>query len=288
MTVYLDVCFLINFVMDFAVFFITGIISKSRASLKRIAVVCLAESGFYCILALSGMIFGLWGLFLAVLSNFAALEIVFRPVSVRRFLEQALIMIITAFTLCGLSVWIMCFSNIPQALNAYFGMGYGKYTAMVLIITAVVSYGFIKLSGRWIDVLYAQREKFCRVRIYRSQSVCEITALIDSGNFLKAKDNRALIIAEKGAVCAMYKKQFSDFIKGNLDAVYEINYTALGSKNGVMEVIRPDKTEYIFDEKTIISFDSDVALYSGVLSPKGGYRAIISGDDYNRIRGLGK
>ena len=148
MTVYLDVCFLINFVMDFVVFFITGVISKSRASLKRITIVCLAESGIYCFLALSGIIFGFSGLVIAVLSNLAALYTAFKPVSIRRFLEQALIMIITAFTLCGLSIWLMCFSNIPQALKAYFGMGYGKYTVFVLIVTSVISYGFIKFFRR--------------------------------------------------------------------------------------------------------------------------------------------
>ena len=288
MTVYLDVCFLINFVMDFVVFFITGVIAKSRASLKRITIVCLAESGFYCLLALSGVIFSLSGLAIAVLSNLVALYTVFKPVSIRRFLEQALIMVITAFTLCGLSIWIMCFSNIPQALKAYFGMGYGKYTAAVLIITAFTAYGFIKFSGRWIDVFYAQRAKFCRIKIYYNNSVCELTALIDSGNFLKAKDNRALIVAETGAVCSIFKENFNDFIKGEFRFLYEINYTALGNTKGLLKVIRPDKTEYIFDGKTSAFYNSDLALYNGILSPKGGYKAIISGDDYNRIRGLGK
>ena len=288
MTVYLDVCFLINFVMDFVVFFITGVISKSRASLKRITIVCLAESGIYCFLALSGIIFGFSGLVIAVLSNLAALYTAFKPVSIRRFLEQALIMIITAFTLCGLSIWLMCFSNIPQALKAYFGMGYGKYTVFVLIVTSVISYGFIKFFRRWIDVFYAQRAKFCRIKVYYKDSVCELTALIDSGNFLKAKDNRALIVAETGAVCSMFKENFGDFIKGNTESLYEINYTALGNTKGLLKVIRPNKTEYIFDGKTSVFYNSDLALYNGILSPKGGYKAIISGEDYNRIRGLVK
>ncbi len=288
MTVYLDVCFLINFVMDFVVFFITGIISKSRASLKRISIVCLAESVFYCLLALSGIIFGLTGFFIAVLSNLAALYAVFKPVSIRRFLEQALIMVITAFTLCGLSIWLMCFSNIPQALKAYFGMGYGKYTVFVLIVTAAVSFGFIKFSGRWIDVFYAQRDKFCRIKIYYNDSVCELTALIDSGNFLKAKDSRALVVAETGAVCSMFKENFEEFIRGDAKGLYEINYASLGNRKGMLKVIRPNKTEYIFDGKTSVFYNSDLALYNGILSPKGGYKAIISADDYNSIRRLGK
>ena len=288
MTVYLDVCFLINFVMDFVVFFITGIISKSRASFKRIAVLCLAESFVYCVLAASGILFGFFGFILSVLSNMTALYFVFKPVYIKRFLEQAIIMIITSFTICGLFIWLMFFSNIPQALGKYFKMGYGKYTVIVLITTAVISYGFIKISGRWIDVSYSQRSKYCRIKIYYNNLVCEVTALIDSGNFLKAKDNRALIIAESGAVSAVFKEQFLDFVNGNINSIYSINYTALGNENGELKVFRPDKTEYIFDKKTSICFNSDVALYNGILSPKGGYRAIISGDDYNRIRGLGK
>ncbi len=284
MTIYIDVCFVINFVMDIVIFFITSVISKSVFYKKKVLLACLIESATYCFLIISGFI--KYSFLFTIVINLAALYIVFKPRSLMRFLELSLIMIITAFTLGGIVIWLLYFSNIPQALALYFGRGYGKYTIFAIVICVISVYIFIKFSGRWIDTAYSQRDRYCRVKIFNKGFCVELTALIDSGSFLRGKGNRALVVAESGALIPLFKNDINDMVlNSNLnDKFYSLNYSSLGKENGSVKVFKADKAEFIFSNKEGIFYDADIAFYNGILSCQGGYKAIISSDDYFKIR----
>lgn len=274
--------------MDATIFFITSVISKSCVPKKRILAVSLIESLLYCVFAAMGLIFSASGIVFALSANLAALYIIFMPKSLKRFFELALIMVLTAFTVCGFVIWLLYFSGIPQAVGYYFGKGYGRYTALMLVLSSAVSYLFIRLSGKWIDKSYSQREKYCQVRFFYNGLCAEVTALIDSGNFLKGAEGRPLVVAETGAVVTLFKDNLSAVTDSGYDGENSerfsyINYSSLGNKCSSMKTFRPDKTEFIFSRDKSIYSEADIAFYNGILSSEGGYSAIISGDDYSKL-----
>ena len=52
-----------------------------------------------------------------------------------------------------------------------------------------------------------------------------------------------------------------------------------------MKVLKADESEFIFSNDFSAKAKTDIAFYNGILSAKGGYDAIISQNDYIKIKG---
>lgn len=282
MELYIDLCFAVNFVMDMIVFFIVSVISKSRIKKRRIVLFSLVESAIFCLFTiLFGALSTVWAVSETVL-NLVIVYLLFKPVSVKRYFELILISLITAFTLCGLGIWLIYFTNIIPALNMYFSKGYGIYTAVVFVFSALLAYGFIKLFSKWIDKTYTKRYDYCQIKLYYKGVCNEVTALIDNGNFISAEEGRVLVIAQTGAVYKIFAKSINIESKGDF---YYMNFSSLGSERGKMKVLKADESEFIFSNDFSAKAKTDIAFYNGILSAKGGYDAIISQNDYIKIKG---
>ncbi len=295
MTLYIDLCFLTNFIMNFIILFITSVMAKSPIRKTKIAVASAVESLFYCLLVWQGFVFLTSGRILAFIFNLAVIKFLFKPPSIKNFIELIVITTITSFTICGLAIWIFNFSNIPEAIFYFFKNGYAKYTVVVLAASALGSYAFIKLFGKWIDTVYSDRKKYCRIRFFYKSNCAEVTALIDSGNFLKSKTGGALVIVETGAAAGLFKENVKSrgFNSNIISEILEpeernrlsyINYSSLGTESGRLLTFNADKAQFIFSKNESVFISAEIAFYDGIISPKGGYSAIVGYDEYFKIR----
>ena len=106
--------------------------------------------------------------------------------------------------------------------------------------------------------------------------------MIDNGNFISAEEGRVLVIAQTGAVYKIFAKSINIESKGDF---YYMNFSSLGSERGKMKVLKADESEFIFSNDFSAKAKTDIAFYNGILSAKGGYDAIISQNDYIKIKG---
>ena len=182
MTVYIDVLFMVNVIINYFLLLITGIFSKAVCNRVRIIIASLL-GGLYCAFAFVSEFAFLQSAVLKILSTVAISLIAFKYISPRNFLRCTLLLFFVGFLFGGI-VYGICFLANPSFMSIKNATVYIHISPILLILCSVVSYISISLFN------YALKPQsnletcqYSVTIIYREKSV-SASGFLDTGNNL--------------------------------------------------------------------------------------------------------
>lgn len=303
-TVYLDIIFAINFVMDYLILWTTAKFAHVKSTAFKLTAAAAAGAGLslvlFFILYLQPAVMGTGNLFmLKLLISVIMVMIAFPFRNVRKFVTLMFNLYLTAFAMGGAMLGsIYMFNTSPAAYSTMNGLLVFlvnvRYTWLFAAIAAAV------LVGRWgrgylrRNMLDAMLKVPVVVRF--GEHRLAFNALVDTGNNLRDPlTQRPVMVAEYDALKKILPKEFQvafESAPDNLEAVVKglekdanwgfrirlIPFSSIGRKKGMLLGLRPDDVVVVSDERYIRVTNVVVAIYQNRLSTKGDYRALLHPD----------
>lgn len=218
--VYIDVLFLINFMMDYLLLLIVRRVLKCTATHGNICVGSIFGAAAVCMFLILPVRSTLLRFLLFHLSVGAGMIWIGLKIRApRQFLKAFAALCASAFLLGGVFTWLQPY---VRTGSLFFGAAVGSYYLVI---------------GIWKFLLYLQKMNRyqCTVTMYTSGESCTVQALFDTGNSLCDP------VTGK-PVCILGRKQAGQLLREKeLQTLRYIPYCSVGTANGVLPVIRVEK-----------------------------------------------
>lgn len=296
MTVYLDIVFFENVILNYIILMSTAIISNSRTSIFRIMLTSLIGSFFSIvnyIIELKLIINLVFKIFLSVIM----IVIAFNNFNLKIFVKQLLFFYIVSFFIGGITfmlIFLISSENVRIIKNHFVGIYPMKMTFVAgivgfLIVSVISKISFRKISSNTI---------FGEIEIFYNGNKKKIKAMLDTGNLLKEPITDAdVIVVEKNSLIELIEKNEMEkinlfysgfFIENDQILKYKfklIPFASLGNNTGLMLGFKPDIVKIYTDEK-IVRNDVLIGVYDGRLTNNGSYTSLIGLNIIDSSKGL--
>ena len=290
MTVYLDVIFLENIVINYIILYVTGLISKSKIKQNRLllgALIGAIYSIIYYLLKLK-----IYSSFIIkIILSIVIIYISFNSNNYKDLLKKVLLFYLTSFVFGGATIAIIYMAN-SQNITILNGVLVGNYTIKTILIGVIIAYSTILIAFKIIKNKISKKDLICDISVRLDNKSIKTKALIDTGNMLKEPiTNLPVIVMEHTLLYDVIPKDIlnntekilgGDFSKIPDDIRDEyssklkvIPFSSLGKQNGMLLGIKgEDLTVNLKDE--IKKIDKVIiGIYNKSLTKRGEYRSLL-------------
>lgn len=255
---YIDVFFLVNFMMDYMLLMLLRRILLNCAGHGRIVLGAFAGAAMTCIVIILPIPYVPVKLILFHgVVNIVMLKTGLKLKGGREFVKAVLFLYAGSFLVGGVMGWLRQYMRTGSLFFALALLGY--WTA----------YGIWSL----LEALARHKQTHCTVILYRGEMSCQINALLDTGNRLSdtLTGKPVSIITPDTAEHLGLSK-----LPEVTEAVRYISYQSIGNKNGVLPVFCIDKmclrkkgkkTEVDFPMIAVCKDELDSDEYQMILNP---------------------
>ena len=256
MTIYLDIVFLENIIMNYIILFGTATIAKVIP--KHIRIILASTIGaIYAIVAYCSALKIYSTVLLKFILSIIIVHIAFNPQNIKNLLKQLLLFYLTSFVFGGAAFFLIYVVK-PQDIIIKNGVYVGVYPIKVAFLGAILGFCVIILSYKIIRTKFSKKALFCNVKISLNGKKIETVAMIDTGNLLKDPiSNSPVIIVEHSLLYDILPKQIlnnlekilggdlsnisSDIREEYISKLKVIPFSSLGKQNGILIGIKADK-----------------------------------------------
>ncbi|MDH7576423.1 MAG: sigma-E processing peptidase SpoIIGA [Bacillota bacterium] len=290
--VYVDMLFLINFLMDYVVLWAAARLAQVRIVPLRLGSAAFSGALYSVLVLLPGFKY-LSVIWIKFLMSLLMLAIGFIPLTWKKFSQLFLYFYLIAFTMGGAVLGFIYFiSNV--SLHPAFG------NLPLPYLWLAVALGTAILLGKWgtafLQKTFLQTLLKVPVRIKMQGHEVKVDGLVDTGNQLVDPLTGAPVIIVEYDVLAPFlpasvKNIFSS--GGEVDAVKLsesfqaegwllpfrlIPFTTIGKRHGMLVGFKPTEVSIFTGDQQVRKNNVVVGIYSRRLSPKGTYRALLHPD----------
>lgn len=291
MTLYVDIIFLENVFMNSIILLATGIILKDKTKIIR-NLISSSIGAVYAIIIYTSHIELYSNIFLKIMLSLVIVYISFKPQNTKSMLKHIIIFYLTSFTFGGVAFALLYFIR-PQDILFQNGVLTGTYPIKMILAGGIVGFAIVVISFKNIKGKLNKKDMYCNVKLCERENKKVITAIIDTGNFLKDPITKIpVIVAEINSLDGLFPSEIlhnaSKIINGGdidlgeyASKIRVIPFKSLGKDNGLLLGIKIDKAyiEYqdnVYEIKNII-----VGIYNGNLSRSGKYEGLVGLDSIN-------
>ncbi len=295
MEVYVDIIFLINFFMDFFIFWITKKFIMKNVSIKRLLFGAFFSSATYCVITfvdfLNFLYNPLWILIILIFSVF----ITFGAANIKELLKNTIFFIVTSFAAGGLATALFYFCNISNFIGNFIDIYIHNFSLKFLIFSISFFYILLKFVIVQYKKITIKRRVFCGAEIFLKDKRTTLKALIDTGNSLyEPISGKPVIIAELSALKKVIPDGMNNFFEKNgnsvPDKIYDcikfgdfdielriIPFSSIGKRKGAIMGFLADKAvihyekEFCFEKAVIGICDFKLSAtddYNALLNPQ--------------------
>ena len=293
MTIYIDVVFLENLVMNSIILIASGIILKKK--LKWIRILLASSLGaIYTIIGYISVLEIYSNLVLKVILSILIIYIAFNPQTVKQLWKDVLIFYLTSFVFGGVA-FALIYVVKPQDILMKNGLFLGTYPLKTVLLAAIVAFIILIAAFAIVKTKFSKKDMFCEVEVELNNKKIKTRAMIDTGNLLKEPiTNTPVIVLEHTLLYECVPKEILDNLEsilgGELVKIPEeirneyisrlklIPFASLGKQNGMLVGIKADSLKIIQDEQEKESKNVIVGIYNKSLTKRGEYRALIGID----------
>lgn len=217
---YVDVLFLVNFMMDYLLLLLVRKMLKCTATHIHICLGALAGAGLTCVILILPIPYG-WLKFILfyLLVNTCMIVVGLKIKQISSFVKAMILLYIGAFLMGGI-------------------MGYVRqYIKVGSLFFGVAILGYYVAVGIWNFITYLQKVHcyICSVELYMGETICRVTGLIDTGNSLTDP------VTGK-PVCILDRETAKTFLGAvNMGELRYIPYRSIGKEDGVLMAVQIDK-----------------------------------------------
>ena len=294
MTVYLDVVFLENVLMNYIIIFATGVVLKDECKKWRIFAGSLVGA-VYTIVMYLNIIPIYSNFFMKLLLSIVIVYVAFKPRSVKRLIKDLVIFYLVSFVFGGCVFALMYFLK-PQMAQIRNGVFVGAYPLKVAIIGGIVAFIVLQISFKIVKTKISKKDMIYTVEVNLNGKSTQVKALLDTGNLLKDPITSlpVVVIEQKSLSSVIPEKVLNNIDKilgGDIDELTKdkefsktisrfrmIPFSSLGKQNGLLLGIKADNVNIISDEKTEIINNAIIGIYDKSFTKNGAYTAIFGLD----------
>ena len=290
MTIYIDVLFLENLILNSIILYATAIISKIKIKHWKIIISSIMGSVYvviYYIFRIDLYINIISKVFISILMNYIA----FSPKSFKLLLKDVLLFYLVSFVFGGAALGMIYIVN-SNNIKIKDGVILENYTLKTIFIGVVLAFLISILSFKMVKHKIGKKDMFCSIIIKLNKKKVKIRAMIDTGNLLKEPiSNIPVIVVEKSVLFDIIPKEILENIDnvlgGDLSGIPEvikqeylaklkvIPFSSLGKQNGMLLGIKADEVEVIEDDEIKRVDKVIIGIYNKVLSKRGDYKALL-------------
>lgn len=275
--IYIDVLFLLNFVVDYILLLATARITGEVFSRVRLAAGGAVGAAYAAMLFLPGFSWGTSILCKIAVSVFMVLT----AFGARRRLLRVLLVFYGASAAFGGLILALQFLE-AGGITIERGVLYTGFDVRLLLVTAILCYVGLRLAFERVARHGGKRGDLCTAQIEFCKKNLNLTVLLDTGNTLTdPADNRPVMVAEGKVLAPLLPVQIdpADPV-GSMERLISANersrfrllpYRAVGVEYGMLLAVRTDQV--IVNKKTMKGLL--VALSPTPVSDGGGYQALI-------------
>ena len=143
-TIYLDIIFLENVIMNSIILYAAAIILKIKTKFIRIFISSIIGSIYAIILYITNLKI-YTSIISKILLSIIMVYVAYNPQNVKKLWKQILIFYLTSFVFGGVSLYLIYVIK-PQDILIENGMFIGEYVLKVIMLAAIVAYLVIKIS----------------------------------------------------------------------------------------------------------------------------------------------
>lgn len=290
MTVYLDIVFLENLIINYIILYETGIISKAKIKTIRLIIASIIGATYSIIYYLVNLkIYS--GVVLKIILSIVLIYVGFKADNIKKLIKQILLFYLVSFVFGGaaISIIYMVDANLITIQN---GVIIGNYTLKTIFIGIVVAYITIILAYNVIKTKISKKDLICDIKITLNNENIYTKAIIDTGNLLKEPiTNIPVVVVEHTLLYDVVPKEIlnnldnilgGDFtnIPDEIEQEYMpklkvIPFSSLGKQNGMLVGIKADEITINSDEEIKKIDKAIIGIYNKSFTKKGEYRALI-------------
>ncbi len=293
MTIYIDVVFLENLVMNSIILVASGIILKKK--MKWIRIILASSLGaIYTIIGYISVLEIYSNLILKVILSILIIYIAFNPQTVKQLWKDVLIFYLTSFVFGGVA-FALIYVLKPQDILMKNGLFLGTYPLKTVLLAAIVAFIIIIAAFAIVKTKFSKKDMFCDVEVELNNKIIKTRAMIDTGNLLKEPiTNTPVIVLEHTLLYECVPKEILDNLEsilgGELVKIPEeirneyisrlklIPFASLGKQNGMLVGIKADSLKIIQDDQEKENKNVIIGIYNKSLTKRGEYRALIGID----------
>lgn len=292
-TVYIDIIFLENLIMNSIILYATAVILKIKP--KNIRVIASSAIGsIYATITYVTEIEIYQLAFCKAILAIVMVYVAFNPQSVKQIGKQVAIFYLASFVFGGVTLYLIYYIK-PQEVFMKNGVYVGDYILKVIMLGAIVAFITIKMCLKIIKTKISPKDMYCKIRFKLNEKIVETKAMIDTGNLAKEPiTNRPVVIVESTLLDGVLPKQILNNLEkilcGDFSQITEeleekyisklrcIPFSSLGKQNGMLLGIRADEIQVEIEDEKKISNNIVIGIYDKSLTKRGEYRALIGID----------
>lgn len=291
MTLYVDIIFLENVFMNSIILLATGIILKDKTKIIR-NLISSSIGAVYAIIIYTSHIELYSNIFLKIMLSLVIVYISFKPQNTKSMLKHIIIFYLTSFTFGGVAFALLYFVR-PQDILFQNGVLAGTYPIKMILAGGIVGFAIVVISFKNIKGKLNKKDMYCNVKLCERENKKVITAIIDTGNFLKDPITKIpVIVAEIDSLDGLFPSEIlhnaSKIINGGdidlgeyASKIRVIPFKSLGKDNGLLLGIKIDKAYIEYQDNVHEIKNIIVGIYNGNLSRSGKYEGLVGLDSIN-------
>ena len=290
MTIYLDIVFIENIIMNYIILYGTAIIAKIIP--KHIRLILASTVGaVYAIIAYMSILKIYSNIILKGMLSIVIVYIAFNPSNIKKTMKELLLFYLTSFVFGGAAFFLIYIVK-PQDIIIRNGVFVGTYPLKIGFIGAILGFIVVITSFKIIKTKLSKKSLLCNIKIKLQNKQIETIAMIDTGNLLKDPiSNTPVIVVEHSLLYDILPKQIlnnlENILGGELENIPDdvkekyisklkvIPFSSLGKQNGMLLGIKADEISIESEDENITNNNLIVGIYDKSLTKRGEYRALV-------------
>ena len=288
MTIYLDIVFLENALMNYIILYATGFVQKRK--MKNFKLIISSVLGaLYAIISYLKIIPIYSTLFMKILLSVIMIYVAFNNENAKQLLKNLLLFYLASFVIGGCAL-AMLYMISPKRVSFQNGVLVGTYPMKITLIAGLVGFFIIQYSFSLNKRQMKIKDLLCELEIVVNNKKVKMKGYIDSGNTLKDPiSKKPVIIVEREVMQEIV--DVNKLIGGDENLkIRLIPFKSIGKQNGMLIGIRPEYVKIKYNENQIITKKVIIGIYDKKISKN--YSALIGleilegGREYENIRNV--
>jgi len=293
MTLYADLLFLVNFIMNGFVLWVVSKVLRQKRKTRWLVFGSAIMALLYTFLLIIEPLRFLNIALASVVILATGVMIAFYPNGVKHFLRLMLTAYGITFAVGGLGMALFYLTDLPYAIY-YIAAdleGFRRAVSWQLVLVGTVtSYGLIKLTLKLIEHQTIKRQLLMGIMVTMNEKYIYFDALVDTGHSLKEPLTQSpVIVAEfeqvqeflpeglRGLFNDKQENNLAGLLEGKEGSFYQrirmIPFTSIGKSSGMLIGFRPDKVMVGTDTSR---HDIVIGIYNDRLTKDGRYQGLVS------------
>ena len=294
--VYLDLLFILNFCMDYFIFWMVSKITYKKITQKRLILGSFIAATLYCLVVIVPFLRTLNIITYLILLPLIPIKIIFKPINTRQWIQTYIITNITALIVGGMSYGMIYWIQEQGLISNQQREGSGKFSVGILMASIVGSYIIIRLYGYYMQQRNTGIQQLYGLKIRSGGHEVNVEALLDTGNKVYDPITKyPVIIVEykmlqgllPEGIQSLYLNKEEDIVCIVEEAskhefgsrIRLIPYHSLGNPNGFLLGFRADEVYVSHDElEDKLIPDVIIGIYQHSLTTEGTYHGLLHAD----------